>query len=299
MADTPKDVHYGISEGTRATLAGFSEDGLVEKPAVELLGRLGWSHFNLFDESFGPDGSPFRDTLRDPYLTKTLRAALSRLNPDLPRDALDLALDTLTQDRASMVPMAANREVLELLRDGVDVEYRNDDGGMAKERVRVIDWRDRIANDFTLISQVWISGELHRRRTDLIGFVNGVPLLFIELKAGHRRIEDAYRDNVRDYRDSIPQLFRPNGFVLVSNGLDTRIGASAYSPWDAYKEWKRIDDETEPGRVSLETAIRASADPAWVARTSQCPSGPTPHNHWRRQPDCLQNWQKNLARQKV
>ncbi|MFN3509376.1 MAG: type I restriction endonuclease [Allorhizobium sp.] len=95
MVDTPKDIHYGIPEGTRATLTGFSEDGLVEKPAIELLQSLGWSHFNLFDESFGPDGSPFRDSLRDPYLTKTLRTSLARLNPDLPRDALDLAFDTL------------------------------------------------------------------------------------------------------------------------------------------------------------------------------------------------------------
>lgn len=259
MADTPKDIHYGFPEGTRATLTGFSEDGLVEKPAIALLESLGWSHLNLYDETFGVDGSSFRDTLRDPYLTKTLRTALARLNPGLPQDALDLAFDALTQDRASMVPMAANREVLELVRDGVDVEYRDDDGGMAKERVRVIDWRDLGANEFTLISQVWISGELHRRRTDLIGFVNGVPLLFIELKAGHRRIEDAYRDNVRDYRDSIPQLFRPNGFVLVSNGLDTRIGASAYSPWDTTRNGS--GSTTRPSRAACRSKPRSGPPP--------------------------------------
>ena len=88
-----------------------------------------------------------------------------------------------------------------------------------------------------------------------------MPLLLIELKAGHRSVEDAYRDNIRDYRDTIPQIFRPNGFVLSSNGLDARIGASAIALWDTYKEWKRIDDETEPGGVSLETAIRAAATP--------------------------------------
>lgn len=261
MADSPKDIQYDFPEGTRATLTGFSEDGLVEKPAIQLLENLGWTHFNLFDEAFGPEGSQFRDTLRDPYLTKPLRNALARLNPALPQDALDFAFDKLTQDRASMVPIAANRQVLELVRDGVDVEYRDEHGGMTKEQVRVINWRDLSANEFTLISQVWIAGELHRRRTDLIGFVNGVPLFFVELKAGQRRIEDAYQDNVRDYRDSIPQLFRPNGFLLLSNGLDTRIGASAYALWDTYKEWKRIDDETEAGRVSLETALRASATP--------------------------------------
>ena len=160
-----------------------------------------------------------------------------------------------------MVPVSANREVLEFVRDGIDVEFRSEDGTMVRERVRVIDWRDPTANDLLLVSQGWFAGELHTRRTDLIGYVNGVPLLFVELKAGHRRIEDAYRDNIRDYRDTIPQLFAPTGFVLVSNGLETRIGAGVYAPWDTFKEWKRIDDETEPGRVSLETAIRAAATP--------------------------------------
>jgi type I restriction enzyme R subunit len=264
MAPEPKDVLYGLPPGTRATLSGFSEDSLVEKPAIELFESLGWRHVDLYEETFGVEGSSWRETRRDAFLTKPLRAALARLNHGLPPDALDLAFDTLVRDRAAMVPIAANREVLELVRDGIDVEFR-EDGGMVRERVRIVDWRDLDANDFTLVSQVWIAGELHTRRTDLVGFVNGVPLLFVELKAGHRRVDDAYRDNIRDYRDTIPQLFRPNGFVLVSNGLDTRIGASVHAPWDTYKEWKRIDDETESGRVSLETAIRAATTPERLA----------------------------------
>ena len=261
----PDNVVYGLPSGTRATLSGFSEDALVEQPAIELFERLGWHHVDLRDEAFGADGSPWRHTRRDVFLTKPLRTALSRLNPSLPPDALDFALDQLARDRAAMVPSAANREVLELVRDGIDVEYRDVDGTMSKERVRVIDWRDLGANDFLLVSQAWFVGELHTRRADLVGFINGVPLLFVELKAGHRRVEDAYRDNVRDYRDTVPHLFQPNGFVLVSNGLDTKIGASVHAPWDTYKEWKRIDDETEEGRVSLETAIRAAATPQRLA----------------------------------
>ncbi|MCM5560071.1 type I restriction endonuclease subunit R [Pleomorphomonas sp. JP5] len=264
MTAKPEDVLYGLPPGTRATLSGFSEDSLVEKPAIELFEELGWRHVDLYEETFGADGSPWRENRRDAFLTKPLRAALARLNPGLPSDALDLAFDIFTRDRAAMVPIAANREVLEFLRDGIDVEF-SEDGGMVRERVRVIDWRDLSVNDFTLVSQVWMTGELHTRRADLVGFVNGVPLLFVELKAGHRRVDDAYRDNIRDYRDTIPQLFRPNGFVLVSNGLDTRIGASVHAPWDTYKEWKRIDDETEPGCVSLETAIRAAATPERLA----------------------------------
>lgn len=265
MSVEPEDVRYDLPAGTRATLSGFSEDALVERPAIELFERLGWRHVDLRDEVFGADGSPWRDSRRDAFLTKPLRAALMRLNPGAPQDALDLAMDQLVRDRSAMVPSAANREVLELVRDGIDVEYREADGTMTKERVRVIDWRDLVADEFLLVSQVWFVGELHTRRADLVGFVNGVPLLFIELKAGHRRVEDAYRDNIRDYRDTVPQLFQPNGFVLVSNGLDTKIGASVHAPWETYKEWKRIDNETEEGRVSLETAIRAAATPQRLA----------------------------------
>jgi len=261
MASGSDDVAYDLPLGTRATLSGFSEDALVEKPAIALFSDLGWKHTDLREEAFGPHGSTFRETRRDPFLTKPLRLALARLNPALPQDALDLAHDLLTRDRSAMVPLAANREVLESVRDGVDVEFRNADGLMARERVRVIDWRNPATNDFMIVSQCWFVGELYTRRTDLIGYVNGVPLLFVELKAGHRRIEDAYRENVRDYRDTIPQLFPPNGFVMVSNGLEARIGAGVYAPWETFKEWKRIDDETEPGRVSLEIAIRAAATP--------------------------------------
>jgi type I restriction enzyme, R subunit len=261
MAPGPRDFPNGQPRPSRAGLTGFSEDALVERPAIELFKNLGWSHFDLYDEAFAADGSPWRESRRDAFLTKPLRLALARLNPGLPQDVLDLALEVLTRDRAAMVPLTANREVLELLRDGIDVEYRDADGAMSKERVRAVDWRDADANSFILASQTWFSGELHTRRTDLIGLVNGVPLLMIELKAGHRPVEDAYRDNIRDYRDTIPQIFRPNGFVLVSNGLDARVGASAFAPWETYKEWKRVDDETEPGRVSLETAIRAAATP--------------------------------------
>ena len=261
MTSDSRDLSDGLPGPSRAGLRGFSEDALVERPAIELFKSLGWTHFDLYDETFATDGSPWRENRRDAFLTKPLRLVLARLNPGLPQDALDLALDSLTRDRAAMVPLAANREVLDLLLDGIDVEFRDAGGAMTKERVRVVDWRQPSANEFILASQTWFVGELHTRRTDLVGFVNGVPLLMMELKASHHLVEEAYRDNIRDYRDTIPQIFRPNGFVLVSNGLDARIGASAFSPWESFKEWKRIDDETEPGRVSLKTAIRAAATP--------------------------------------
>ena len=94
-----------------------------------------------------------------------------------------------------------------------------------------------------------------RRRTDLVGFVNGIPLVFIELKAAHRNLKHAYDDNLRDYRDTIPHLFTPNGFIVLSNGAETKVG-SITSAWEHFLEWKKINSEGEEGRVSLETVIR-------------------------------------------
>jgi len=244
-------------------LAGFSEDELVERPAIALLGELGWETVDLQHEAYGIDGSAWRQSRRDAFLTKRLRMALEKLNPELPGEALELAADALTHDRSSMVPVSANREVMEAVRDGVKVTFRDPDhGGERTETVRFVDWRDAGANDFVLASQVWFKGELHERRADLVGFVNGVPLLFVELKAGYRTARQGYDENLRDYRDTIPHVFDPVGVVLVSNGLDTRIGPSPQSPWEeGFKEWKRIDDETAQGVVSLDVALRAACAP--------------------------------------
>ena len=119
----------------------------------------------------------------------------------------------------------------------------------------MIDWRDPEANDFFLAAQFWVKGEMHRRRPDLVGFVNGIPLLLMELKKFSAPVQSAYDDNLTDYRDTIPHLFIPNAFVILSNGADTRVG-STFAGWEFFNEWKRINDEGEEGVVSLETAIR-------------------------------------------
>jgi type I restriction enzyme, R subunit len=108
---------------------------------------------------------------------------------------------------------------------------------------------------------LWVSGELHKRRPDLIGFVNGIPLVFIELKAAHVHLENAYKGNLRDYKDTIPHLFWYNAVVILSNGSATRIG-SMTAPWEHFGEWKKINSEGEEGIVSLETAIRGLCEPA-------------------------------------
>lgn len=250
------------SQGGR--LKGFSEGELVEQPAIELFGELGWQTANLYHETFGLDGSPWRESRRDAILGRRLRSSLEKLNPDLPSDAIERAFEELNRDRSALIPVSANREVLDAIRDGVKVKFRDPDhGGDRHETVRVIDWRNVESNDFVLASQVWFKGELHERRADLVGYVNGLPLLFVELKAGHRTAQDGYDQNLRDYRDTIPHVFDATAIVMVSNGLDTRIGPSPHAPWDdAFKEWKRIDDETSEGVVSLDVTLRAACAPA-------------------------------------
>lgn len=233
----------------------YSEDTLVEQPAIALFDELDWSTANLYHETFGTTGTEGRESEHEVILPRRLKAALKRLNPELPADALDAAFTEIVRDRSTLNPTVANREFYLLLKNGVPVTYRDADGLSVTDRVRVIDWSDHSQNDFFLASQFWVSGDLYRRRADLVGFVNGIPLLFIELKASHKHLKNAYTENLRDYRDTIPQLFIPNAFMLLSNGSQTRIG-SLSAAWEHCFEWKRINDEGETGIVSLDTALR-------------------------------------------
>ena len=241
--------------------AEYSEDALVQQPAIELFGELAWETADLFHEWASGKSTEGRETEHEVILVPRLRAALEMLNPDLPAEALDQAIEELTRDRSKMVREEANREVYRLLKGGVKVDVRAVDGTWDKKIVRIIDWRNPANNQFFLASEFWIAGDMYRRRCDLIGFVNGIPLLLVELKAVHKNLKNAYDGNLNDYRYAIPQLFMQNALVMLSNGSATRIG-STFAPWEHFFEWKRINDEGEKGVVSLETAIRGVCEPA-------------------------------------
>jgi len=250
-------------ESLGRVLSAFGEGEMVEAPAVARLAELGWRHENLYTENplaHAPDARTGRTSFRQAMLPGPLRMALAKLNPDLDADAIETVVGELTRNRADMNPVAANREVMGLLRDGVEVRVTLPDGTGETRVARVIDWRDPQANDLLITQQIWIAGEIHKRRADLVGFVNGIPLLFVELKASHRNAQAAYDQNLRDYRDTVPHIFWGNGIVLLSNGDDARIGAP-FASWDHFKEWKRIDDEGAKGVVSLDTALTAACSP--------------------------------------
>ena len=154
-------------------------------------------------------------------------------------------------------PARANQEVYKLLKDGVKVTYKRDDDDEeeAVETVKLIDWNEPDNNDFFLASQFWISGDYGKKRADLVGFVNGIPLVFIELKASHKKLELAYKKNLSDYKDTIPQVFWYNAVIILSNGSKARIG-SMTAGFEHFAEWKKINDEGEEGLISLDTMIR-------------------------------------------
>jgi type I restriction enzyme R subunit len=243
------------------TPTGYTEDALIERPAIALLAELGWETFNAYAE-FDHGASPLgRETKAEVVLKARLREVLLRLNPEVFVEAIHQAIEELTRDRSRMSAVAANREIYHLLKNGVRVPVPDPEGdGETVEVVRAIDWDKPSNNDFLLCSQFWVTGEMHTRRADLVGFVNGLPLVFIELKAAHRRLETAFTGNLRDYKDTVPHLFWPNALIILSNGSQSRVG-SVTAGWEHFSEWKKVSSEDEKGRVSLETMLRGVCEP--------------------------------------
>jgi type I restriction enzyme R subunit len=242
------------------TYRDLDSEGTLEANAIGLFEDLGWEVTDCYHETFGPTSLLGRETSEQGVLERRLRAALLKLNPCITPLAIDLAVEELSKDRSVLSPVRANQEIYKLLRDGVKVPVRKDDDQESIEIVRVVDWDEPNNNDFFLASQFWISGDYGRKRADLVGFVNGLPLLLIELKASHKSLENAYKFNLSDYRTTIPQIFWHNALIILSNGSKSRIG-SMTAGWEHFAEWKKINDEGEEGIVSLETVIRGVCEP--------------------------------------
>jgi len=239
----------------------YSEDQLVEQPAIGLFASLGWQTMSALEETFGAGGTLGRETKGEAVLAPRLRAALSKLNPDSSSDAINSAMDELARDRSAMSLEAANREVYRLLKEGITVSVPDrEDGGQKTERLRVMDWENPENNDFLLVSQFSVTGALYTCRPDLVGFVNGLPWVVIELKKPGVPARAAFDENLTHYKQQVPALFWSNALLIASNGTDSRVG-SLTADWGRWVEWKRIEREDEPRRVSLEVVLRGTCDP--------------------------------------
>jgi len=239
----------------------YTEDFLVQLTTAEYLQQLGWKSIYAYnEETFGPQGLLGRESDREAVLTRSLRQALIRLNPGLPEEAYTNAVRQVVDPGVAQALLATNREKDALLRDGVSVAFRNARGELERRRLRIFDFETPANNEFLCVREFWIRGDLYRRRADIIGFVNGLPLLFIELKNVHKNLRAAYEKNLADYKETVPHLFWHNAVILLGNGILAKIG-SLSSRYEHFHEWKRLAEE-EPGVVDMETLLKGVCTPA-------------------------------------
>lgn len=238
----------------------YTEDTLVQQTTAEYLEqKLGWQSVYAYNnEDFGPNSLLGRASDRDVVLTRPLRKKLAELNPGLPDEAYDDAVRQMVATTAMQSLIATNRDKYNLVRDGVQVAFRNEKGERVKERLRVLDFHNPINNDFLCVRELWVRGDLYRRRADIVGFVNGLPLLFMELKTVGRDIRVAYEKNFKDYKDTVPHLFHHNAVVALANGVEAKIG-SVTSRFEHFHEWKRLAEDA-PGVVDMETLLKGVCD---------------------------------------
>ena len=238
-----------------------SEDRLVQATFAEHLERkLGWESVYAWNkETFGSDGTLGRSDTKEAILTRDLRDALKRLNPSLPASAIEDAMRDLTVYNVSRSMVQHNRDFYRLLRNGVPVAYRNARGQLKSARAQVIDFDNKPGlNRFLAVRELKITGirtPNYNRCADLVCFVNGLPLVFIELKAVYRNIREGFDKNLSDYMDEnvIAHAFHHNAFLVVSNGDRARYGTIT-SEWGHFSEWKRLE-EAEKGNLEVEVLL--------------------------------------------
>ena len=235
----------------------YNEDNLVEQATSDILIDLGWKIETAWhNETFGINGLLGRENKSEIILSKFLLPVLEKLNPNLPESAYKDAYNKIVLKDVGKKLDKINKEKYELLKSGVKVSFTNDKGELIKKILKVFDFENPENNHFLAVRQFEVQGELYLRRPDIVGFVNGIPLVFLELKAHHRELRHAYDDNLKDYKDTIPHLFDTNGFIILSNGLNTNIGTIT-SPYKFFHEWKRINED-EVGKITLDTTIRGT-----------------------------------------
>ncbi|WP_367190024.1 type I restriction endonuclease subunit R [Burkholderia sp. Ed8] len=240
-------------------MSGITEDA-VEQAMLEWLAALGWQ------TAHGPDISPpdaktpgtERDTYRDVTLRYRLAAAIAKLNPHIPSIAREDALRHVLNPNVPGL-VNANRQLYRWLVDGVPVEFQKD-GETRGDRVRLVDFTDIDANDWLAVNQLAIQGPKQLRRPDVVLYLNGLPIVVVELKNPGDENADIWAawNQLQAYHQDIPDLFNANALEVISDGTTARMG-SLTSNKERFLAWRTIDgDETDPlGEMhELETLTR-------------------------------------------
>ncbi len=241
-------------------MSPLNEDTLVQQTTADYLQeQLGWESVYAYNnETFGLEGTLGRQSDKEVVLKRYLGEALVRLNPGLADAAYQDALRQITAAPVTENTLQINFEQYALIKNGVQVQYRNDKGELEKKRLKIIDFDTPANNHFLCVRELWVRGDIYRRRADIVGFVNGLPLLFIECKTLHKDIRHAYEKNLADYKDTIPHLFYHNALVILANGVDAKIG-SLSSNFEHFNDWKRLAED-EPGVVDMETLLKGTCN---------------------------------------
>lgn len=221
-------------------MAFLNESDIEEADIQFFLKELNYNeHINAWEKKLVG-----RDTLKDVVLKDRLKAKLIELNNHLPLECIETAMHELCKSRATLTPVMANKEVYELIKNGIPVSYKNGEGREENDYVKVINFENQEANDFVVVSQLsieYLQTENITRRPDLLLYVNGLPLVMIELKNTTEKVKIGYDKNLREYKRDIPQLFWYNCFVCISNGIHTRVGAFN-APWEHFFSWVKLVD---------------------------------------------------------
>ena len=239
-------------------------EGTVEQTALEILQELGWTYAS--SQALSPDGDAReRATFGDVVLLPRLRRALAGLNPHMPAEALDDALKQLTRSEAPSL-IEENRRLHALITDGVDVVYRDEDGTIRGDKARVFDFYDPSANDLLVSNQFTVVENGKNKRPDVVAFVNGLPVVVLELKSAAAKQTDLHAayNQLQTYKADIPSLFRTNAALIISDGLFARIG-SLSAGVDRFMPWRTItgaqDDFTPDGPQEFGTLMRGVFQP--------------------------------------
>ena len=234
----------------------YSENVLVQDSAAALMkDELGWEVVYAYNkEILGENGTLGRKNYHEIVLWRYFNAALKRLNPWITDAQLAEARQILSSYMSSESLLQINEEKYFLIRDGIPVTVKKPNGKNETRKAKVIDFNEPGNNHFLAVKELKIRGDTYRRRTDIVGFVNGLPLLFVELKRNDVDVENAYIENYTDYLDTIPFLFHYNAFLMLSNGMEAKVGTLG-SKYEFFHEWKRLS-EADEGNVALETMLR-------------------------------------------
>jgi len=236
------------------------DEAAVERAALAWLESLGYDVRRAADISPGGD-APLRTDYEQVVLEPRLRAALRRINPDLPDEALDQAVRIVTRPPEPTLEQN-NRWFHGLLCDGIDVDYRTPDGETRGGKAWLADFDNPRQNDLLAVSQFTVKSGDRTRRADLVVFLNGLPIVVVELKDPTDEQADVWKAfrQLQGYKRDVPGLFIYNELLAISDGDSTRVG-SLTAGADRFAPWRSIEDCRKPGRPELETFVKGLFEP--------------------------------------